>query len=123
MRPMNVRPLPCIALVLTLARVGNAQTHSPEINLRRTVVVDVIERTKPAVVNISTTKLVNQRMRFGGDDPFWQQFDLGQVRKVPANSLGSGFIVHPEGYVITNHHVIDRARQITVELADGRKLA
>jgi serine protease Do len=119
---MNVSQLLCIAIIFGGARAALAQTSAPEVNLRRTIVVDVIERTKPAVVNISTTKLVNQRMRFGGDDPFWQQFDFGQVRKVPANSLGSGFIVHPEGYVITNHHVIDRARQITVELADGRKL-
>ena len=119
---MKARQLLYATLVLTFVGGARAQSHAPEANLRRTVVVDVVERTKPAVVNISTTKLVNQRMRFGGDDPFWQQFDLGQVRKVPASSLGSGFIVHPEGYVITNHHVVDRARQITVELADGRKL-
>jgi S1-C subfamily serine protease len=119
---MKVRHMLCITLVLTVyPRAARAWTESPQLNLRRTVVVDVIERTKHAVVNISTTKLVNRRMPFG-DDPFWNQFDFGQVRKVPANSLGSGFIVHPEGYVITNHHVIDRARQITVELADGRKL-
>jgi serine protease Do len=91
------------------------------INLRRTVTVDVVERTKDAVVNISTTKLVNQRLAFG-NDPFWQQFDIGQVRRVPTHSLGSGFLVHPEGYLITNHHVVDRAREIIVELADGRKL-
>src|SRR5208337_2106089 len=48
--------------------------------------------------------------------------DVGQVMRVPANSLGSGFIIHADGYVVTNNHVIDRAREITVELADGRKL-
>jgi serine protease Do len=95
---------------------------SGDINLRRTVTVEVFEKTKDAVVNISTSKLVSQRIHPFGNDPFWQQFDFGQVHKVPANSLGSGFVVHPEGYVVTNHHVIDRARQITVELADGRKL-
>jgi serine protease Do len=42
--------------------------------------------------------------------------------QVPANSLGSGFIIHPDGYIVTNNHVIDRARQINVELSDGRKL-
>ena len=65
---------------------------------------------------------MNRRINPFGNDPFWQQFDFGDVQKVPANSLGSGFIVHPEGYVVTNHHVVDRARQITVELSDGRKL-
>jgi serine protease Do len=88
-------------------------------NLRRTVTVEVAEKTKDAVVYISTTKVINQRV--GGNDPFWNQLDLG-YRKVPVGSLGSGFIVHKDGYVVTNHHVIDRARQINVELLDGRKL-
>jgi serine protease Do len=101
---------------------SSIRAQAPEsINLRRTVTVEIFQRSKDAVVNISTTKLVNRRMAISGD-PFWQQFDFGEIRKVPTNSLGSGFIIHPEGYVITNHHVVDRARQITVELSDGRKL-
>ncbi len=91
-------------------------------NLRRTVTVEVVARTKDAVVNISTTKLVSRHVAPFGFDPFWQQFGQEQVERVPASSLGSGFIVHPDGYVITNNHVIDRAREIHVELSDGRKL-
>src|ERR1700729_1929484 len=49
-------------------------------NLRRTVIVQVVEKTKDAVVNISTTKKVY--------DPYWLQFNQGVL--VPANSLGSG---------------------------------
>ncbi len=104
-----------MACLVPLARAEDPST----INLRRTVTVEVVKKTKDAVVNISATKLMNRRA-FGGD-PFWDPFGGGLVR-VPANSLGSGFIVHRDGYVVTNHHVIDRARQIQVELADGRKL-
>jgi serine protease Do len=110
-------PLKFLAVLLALAAVPRAvaaQAQPQELNLRHTVVVDVVQKTKDAVVNISTTYIVQQRMNRG---PFWQD-----IVNVPANSLGSGFIVHPDGYVVTNNHVIDRAREISVELADGRKL-
>ena len=107
----------CRGPLLRAADVPSATT-SPSINLRHTVTVDVVRKTKDAVVYISTTKTVTQRMA----DPFFFDFGGGDVVKVPANSLGSGFLIHEDGYVVTNHHVIDRARQITVELSDGRKL-
>ncbi len=106
--PAAPSPSPAAAAVDSLAMPTG-------INLRRTVTVQVVQQTKDAVVNISAKKLVT---RMNG---FWQ-FDA-QVVQVPANSLGSGFIVHRDGYVVTNNHVIDQARQISVELADGRTLA
>ena len=111
-----------VVFLILFAALGPLLHAAPaEINLRRTVVVDVVEKTKDAVVYVSTTKLVARRMNpFGDGNPLWQEF--GQVTRVPANSLGSGFIIHAEGYVVTNKHVIDRAREINVELADGRKL-
>ena len=99
-----------------------ATLTAAEINLRHTITVDVVRKTKDAVVNISAKRIVNQRVSPFGSDPFWQQFEFGDVQRVPTSSLGSGFIVHPDGYVVTNHHVIDRARSISIELADGRKL-
>src|SRR4051812_14878462 len=109
-----------VALVFNGARATLAAPPD-SINLRRTIAVDVAERTKDAVVYISTRKIVSQRFNPTGN-PMFDQFDFGQVRKFEAGSLGSGFIVHHAGYIVTNNHVIDRARQIQVELLDGRKL-
>ncbi|HMB95919.1 MAG TPA: trypsin-like peptidase domain-containing protein, partial [Tepidisphaeraceae bacterium] len=108
-----------LLVLMTIAIAQPARAGDESINLRRTNTVDVVDKTKNAVVYISSTKIVQQRFSPFGNDPFWQ--DFSQVRNVPVGSLGSGFIVHPDGYIVTNNHVIDRARQINVELVDGRK--
>src|SRR5450432_3602406 len=108
------------AFIVLLAAITLSQSASAAdspTNLRRTNTVDVVENTKNAVVYISSTKLVEQRM--SGFNPFSE--DSGEIRNVPVGSLGSGFIVQADGYIVTNNHVIDRARQINVELFDGRK--
>jgi serine protease Do len=107
----------------SLATVAWGQSDAnPDVNLRRTVVVDVVQRTKGAVVNISAAKEVIRRVPLFANNPFWEGMGPSTYVQVPGNSLGSGFIVHADGYVVTNNHVIDRATAITVELADGRKL-
>ena len=118
---LSAAPFRFLSVLLATLAFTSAATPQ-ELNLRKTLVVDVVKKTKDAVVNVSATKLVSRRVSPFGSDPFWQQFDAGQVMQVPANSLGSGFIIHPDGYIVTNNHVIDRARQINVELSDGRKL-
>jgi serine protease Do len=117
------RPRMIVPLLAAIFVAQPLRADPPEsINLRRTVVVQVVAQTKDAVVNISASKIIDKRVNPFGDDPFFQQFDIGEVVRVPANSLGSGFLIHSDGYVVTNNHVIDRARQITVELDDGRKV-
>jgi len=111
-----------VSVIACLMLASVALADPPEsINLRKTVVVQVVAQAKSAVVNISTTKTISRWVSPFGNDPFFQQFG-GQVENVPANSLGSGFIVHPDGYVVTNNHVVEGATEITVELDDGRKL-
>ena len=75
----------------------------------------VVEVSAPAVVNISAQTLVRER------DPFFEMFGRSQGRQRVAQSVGSGVIVRADGIVVTNNHVIDGARQITVTLNDRRE--
>jgi serine protease Do len=81
----------------------------------------VIDPALPAVVNIESTKVVKQQNNYPGffNDPFFQQFfgqrmQPQQPQSEREESLGSGVIVNPNGYIITNNHVIDGAQNIQV---------
>lgn len=78
------------------------------------------QRAMPAVVNIFTTKAVREPSAPFMDDPFFRRF-FGDQQEEQQFSLGSGVVVSPQGYVLTNNHVIETADQIEVALADGRK--
>ncbi|WP_375205809.1 DegQ family serine endoprotease [Hyphococcus sp.] len=79
----------------------------------------VVERAAPAVVNVYTKRVVQQRSPFAGD-PFFERF-FGNVGPREQNSLGSGVIVSPDGVVVTNNHVIDGMTEIKVVLSDRRE--
>ncbi|WP_309645674.1 Do family serine endopeptidase [Phenylobacterium sp.] len=76
----------------------------------------VVRRAAPAVVNISSKRLVRQRA-----DPFWEMFGMGAPRDRVQGSLGSGVIVRADGVIVTNHHVVEGGQEITVALADRRE--
>jgi S1-C subfamily serine protease len=85
----------------------------------------VVRTTAPAVVNIYSRRVVQARVSPLFDDPFFRRFfgqgsPLGIPRQRIENSLGSGVIVAPEGVIVTNHHVVAGADQVTVVLADRR---
>jgi Do/DeqQ family serine protease len=76
----------------------------------------VVKRAAPAVVNISSKRLVRAQT-----DPFWEMFGLGAPRARVQGSLGSGVIVRPDGVIVTNNHVVEGGQEITVALADRRE--
>ena len=86
---------------------------------------DLAKRLSPSVVNISTTTIVEDRKNnmpnFPPGSPFeefFKQFENPNQGKRRAQSLGSGFIIDKQGYIITNNHVIDNAEKIKVILFD-----
>jgi serine protease Do len=98
---------------------------------------DIAAKVGPAVVNIATTEAVDEaeghEMQGPGQqmpnfppgsapyEMFRHFFDgQHQTQSGPAHALGSGFIIDPAGYIVTNNHVVDHAHKITVTLGDGK---
>nr|VFK22246.1 MAG: serine protease Do [Candidatus Kentron sp. MB]VFK32640.1 MAG: serine protease Do [Candidatus Kentron sp. MB]VFK76009.1 MAG: serine protease Do [Candidatus Kentron sp. MB] len=97
---------------------------------------ELVQKYRPAVVNISTTQKKEQRQYnnlpkhfgfpdFPEDSPFHdffrRFFDEGEKRKFETHSLGSGFIISQDGYIISNNHVVKNADEIIVRLSDRRE--
>src|SRR3974377_1428557 len=90
----------------------------------------VVKNVLPSVVNISSSKVVKAGPEMGGQmDPLFRQFfgdEGGPFNGIPKDrrekSLGSGVIVSPEGYILTNNHVVDGATDVRVQLSDKLEL-
>jgi serine protease Do len=91
----------------------------------------VVKRVLPAVVSVSSTKISKIPTQFGDgqlpDDPLFRQF-FGNSGRIPREApqqrehgLGSGVVMTPDGYILTNNHVVDGASQVQVTLNDRRE--
>ena len=123
-----------VALLVSFAVSASAckgKAETPPVNYTRVAdgapqnsYADVVARVAPAVVTIHANKRVRQPQQFPFfDDPFGfgnRNREQQQPREQLERALGSGVIVSVDGYIITNHHVIDGAEEIQIDLSDGR---
>ena len=121
------------SLVLGLILLGAAgapvlaQTRTPPTSreLIHLSFAPIVKKVAPAVVNVYSRRTVETRSPFF-NDPFFRRFfgdqsPFGLPRERVQQSLGSGVILGADGLIVTNHHVIDGAQQITVVLSDRRE--
>ena len=110
---------------------------TPALSYAKTISPDFVELSKkltPTVVNIRTVKNIkpaqhSRRAPFQNQqDKFFEEFfgrfldEMPQRRPRREQSLGTGFMISPEGYIITNNHVVNGADEVMVKLSDGREL-
>ncbi len=107
-----------------------ANFKNSDVYKTRNVFVDLAKEVNPAVVNIFTSQTIKMREQGFYDDEMFKMLEqfmgrrMGPRQQMPrerkSTSLGSGFIINKDGYIVTNNHVIQDADKISVKLIDGR---
>ncbi len=96
---------------------------------RQNAITETVRMASPAIVGINVTEVVKVAYRdpFDSffDDPFFRRFfgdrNRTRTREYQVQGLGSGFIISPDGYILTNHHVAGNASKVIITMTDGKK--
>ncbi|MFA6456688.1 MAG: trypsin-like peptidase domain-containing protein [Bacteroidota bacterium] len=111
--------------VLLISGITTSQNTNDDIfRSRQNAITRTVDAVSAAVVGINVIEVREYRdpfANFFGNDPFFNQFFGNRNYKQEVKGLGSGFIISPDGYVITNDHVAGNAKEITVTLTNGKK--
>lgn len=138
MRPVSLHGvaifLTVIALIFTsvLPAYASAAGSAVAASVALPNFTALVKKEGPAVINISATRKTRETFSFPAipdispEDPFYEFFrrflpDDGSPREFRSQSLGSGFIISADGYVLTNAHVVEDADEVTVRLTDQRE--
>ncbi len=120
---------PIIVLFFSLSMARAQSSQNDLTSSRQNAITRSVQAISPAVVGINVTAVEERQSPFATNDPFFKQFfqdnpffnQFFGSQKYEVQSLGSGFIISPDGYVVTNDHVVRNATKIIVTMTDGSK--
>jgi serine protease Do len=108
---------------VSLTALEQSKKFNDEItNSRENIITNTVKKVSPAIVGINVIEIRQYRDPFSSffDDPFFRQFfgNRGNYSQ-KVQGLGSGYIISPDGYIVTNDHVAGNASEITITMTDG----